>query len=284
MKHSKALGIVFAIANVILIIVCIFMYMRVDKTEPKLEFHTVDMVYKPEMDMGELLVGVTAYDSVDGDITDRIVVEKITENHKEGSAVVFYAVSDKAGNVIKASRLFEADFDKSAESFAETQAVQVSETGNDRAESGMTQTALLTPTPESVLTPTSAPTGTPVPTRTPVPTPEPTPAPTRMPAATPQPTPEPEPEMELEPTPEPLSAPILTLKVSQVTVGIGSGPAWVDVIETLSDDVDDYDTLFRNLSVSKYDMDRAGTYQVTVYTEDSAGNRSKPQPLTIIVQ
>lgn len=95
MKQSKVLGIVLAIVNVMLIIVCVFMYMRMDRTEPKLEFHTVDIIYRQDMDIAELLTGVTAYDSVDGDITDRIVIEKITENPEEGSAVVFYAVAIK---------------------------------------------------------------------------------------------------------------------------------------------------------------------------------------------
>lgn len=265
MKQSKVPVIILAIANIVLIIVCAFMYMRMDRTEPKLEFHTVDIVYRQNMDTAELLTGVTAYDSVDGDITDRVVIEKITENPQDHSVVVFYAVSDKAGNVTKASRFFEAVFDEASEE-------------------------------ESKIEPTFAPTSepTPIPTSepTPVPTWEPTPAPTpvKTPAPTRAPAPLPEPDAEPEPTPIPApaqmlsAAPVLTLKASQVVVGIGSGPVWVDVIETLSDDADNYETLFRNLNVSKYDMDRAGTYQVTVYTEDSDGNQSQPQPLTIIVQ
>ena len=54
MKQSKVLGIVLAIVNVILIIVCVLMYMRMDRTEPKLEFHTVNMVYRQDMDITEL--------------------------------------------------------------------------------------------------------------------------------------------------------------------------------------------------------------------------------------
>ena len=282
MKQSKVLGIVLAIVNVIVIIVCVLMYMRMDRTEPKLEFHTVNIVYRQDMDITEFLTGVTAYDSVDGDITDRIVIEKITENPEEGSAVVFYAVSDKAGNVIKASRFFEAEFE---EEISRTDKSDKADESSGQADGDMPEPMTLPsemPTPSDAaiptLTPTPNPTMTPMPTRTPEPTR--TPAPTRAPA----PTPEPEPESAPTPTPTSLTAPILTLKTSQVTVGIGMGPAWVDVIETLSDDEDSYDTLFRNLNVSKYDMDRAGTYQVTVYTEDSDGNKSQPQPLTIIVQ
>ena len=64
----------------------------------------------------------------------------------------------------------------------------------------------------------------------------------------------------------------------------GQGPAWVDIIGTLSDDADDYNTLFQNLNVSRYDRNKPGTYQVSVYTEDSDGNKSQSVPLTIVVQ
>ena len=277
MKQSKVLGIVLAIANVILIIVCAFMYTRMDRTEPKLEFHTVNIIYRQDMDIAELLTGVTAYDSVDGDITDRIVIEKITENPAEGSVVVFYAVSDKAGNVIKASRFFEAIFEE------ETDKSDKVDESSGQTDGDMSEPMSL---PSEMPMPSEMPTPSDVAMPTPTPTPDPTmtPIPTRAPEPTRAPAPTPEPEPVPTPTPMPLTAPILTLKTSQVMVGIGAGPAWVDVIETLSDDEDSYDTLFRNLNVSKYDMDRPGTYQVTVYTEDSDGNKSQPQPLTIIVQ
>ncbi|MDO4304915.1 MAG: hypothetical protein Q4D94_13490, partial [Bacillota bacterium] len=107
------------------------------------------------------------------------------------------------------------------------------------------------------------------------------PAATQAPAATPQPTQEPTPKP--RPTVDP-SAPVLTLKVSEVKVNAGQGPAWVDIIGTLTDDKDNYETLFKNLSVSKYDMNKPGTYQVTVSTEDSDGNQSGSVPLTIVVK
>ena len=64
----------------------------------------------------------------------------------------------------------------------------------------------------------------------------------------------------------------------------GNPPAWVNLIGTLKDDKDNYETLFHNLSVSKYDVSKAGTYQVTVQTEDSDGNKSQAVPITIVVK
>ncbi len=77
---------------------------------------------------------------------------------------------------------------------------------------------------------------------------------------------------------------MLELRVSEVTTQVGVAPAWVNVIGTLSDDKDNYETLFGNLEISKYNINQAGTYQVKVSTRDSDGNKSGEVPLTIIVR
>lgn len=51
-----------------------------------------------------LLQGVTAYDDVDGDVTDSVVVASIQLSDKDGSIHVTYAAFDSAGNVRKAVR------------------------------------------------------------------------------------------------------------------------------------------------------------------------------------
>ena len=79
-------------------------------------------------------------------------------------------------------------------------------------------------------------------------------------------------------------APVLELRASEVTTQVGVAPAWVNVIGTLTDDKDGYETLFRNLEISKYNINQAGTYQVKVSTRDSDGNKSGEVPLTIIVR
>lgn len=277
MKHGKVTGIIIAFLNVILIVVCAVSYFRMDRTEPRLEFQPTDIIYREGMEETRLLEGITAYDSKDGDVTDRIVIEKTIENMDDNTIVVFYAVSDKAGNVAKASRVFQAVYtgesgiQEESNGFMEAginaELNQENNPGNNGAEDedGSEAENLEEVVPDSADEPT----------------PEPTEQPTPEPVETPQPTPEPTPKP--KPTVDP-SAPVLTLKVSEVKVNAGQGPAWVDVIGTLSDDKDNYETLFKNLSVSKYDMNKPGTYQVTVYTEDSDGNKSGNVPLTIVVK
>lgn len=108
MKQDKIIGIVFTAMNLILVIVCIVLYLRTDRRAPEFEFYASEVIYTEDMEQGKLFEGVNAYDSNDGDITDRVVIEKIIEDRENRSAVVYYAVSDKAGNVAKASRVFEA--------------------------------------------------------------------------------------------------------------------------------------------------------------------------------
>lgn len=111
MKQGRVAGMVIAGINVILIIVCAVLYFRTDRIAPHFEFQALSVRYREGMDQSELLAGIMARDNVDGDITDQVVIEKMIEDTQDGSVVVFYAVSDRAGNVAKTSRVFEAVFD-----------------------------------------------------------------------------------------------------------------------------------------------------------------------------
>lgn len=301
MKQGRVAGMVIAGINVILIIVCAVLYFRTDRIAPHFEFQALSVRYREGMDQSELLAGITARDNVDGDITDRVVIEKMIEDTQDGSVVIFYAVSDRAGNVAKTSRVFEAVFDdQSAGRYMEaginaalqmehmTTDYERGKDGQDEGETGI----MPSPSPLSSITPSPLPTSG----LTPSPTLEPTPLPTLEPTLSPTSAEAPEPPLEsaggresVRPSEQPVptadpSAPILTLRTSEIRVRAGQGPAWVDIIETLTDDKDSYETLFRNLSVSSYDRDRAGSYRVTVCAQDSDGNRSQSVPLTILVE
>lgn len=281
MKQGRIIGIIFAAVNVILIAICAVLYLGTDRTPPEIEFYASEAIYAEGGENSGLLDGVSARDSVDGDITSRIVIEKIIEDRGTNSAVVYYAVSDLSGNVAKASRVFDAVYrkeeeEKLSERFPEAgidaeinlydkvQTVVKDEGTEDEPEEIDEHKET-----EDLESPTLAP------ARTPEKTPDP-----EAPA---DPAPEPEPVRVPIPTIDP-SLPILTLKVSEVKIPAGQGPAWVDLIGILSDDKDNYETLFQNLSVSKYDKNKAGSYAVSVHTEDSDGNQSQSVPLTIIVE
>lgn len=290
MKQSKVIGIILIVLNIALVIVCIILSARQDKTKPVFDFQAAEVVYRTGMDEEKLKEGITAKDNADGDITDRIVVEKIVTDPTENTAVVFFAVSDKAGNVAKCSKVFPAALDGGNEELAD----QLTQAGYDAAfapESSLTaeHTDVAADQENEADNPENAENEEQSEDAEPSESPSPaiTPKPTRTPENTPQQEPEQEEAEEQKPAEAPKTnnaAPVLTLKQNSVKVAAGSAPAWVNLIGTLKDDKDSYETLFRNLKVSKYDVNKSGTYEVTVQTEDSDGNKSAAVPITIQVQ
>lgn len=295
MKQSRIIGIVLTVVNMILIVICAVFYFKADKTAPKFVFQAADIIYEEGMDAEALITGITAYDSDDGDVTDRIVIEKMIENRQEGTLIVFYAVSDKSGNVAKTSKMFQALWNEGNKKAGDDKAQEV--TADQLMEAGIQadlrdeDAAVLSGSGQEDSGPlpmvSPAPEPLPSPTATPSPTAKPSPAATPVPVQEPQQSETQQEERRQEErqqaAAENSEAPVLILNASEVKTPVGSAPAWVNVISTLKDDKDSYETLFHNLSVSKYDVNKAGTYQVTVYTEDSDGNQSKAVPLTIIV-
>lgn len=314
MKNGKTLGIMLAIANAVLAIVSVVLYIGTDRKEPTFEFTETNVIYEEGMEESRLLEGIMAYDNVDGDLTDKIVVEKRIENQEQNSVVIFYAVSDSAGNVAKCSREFTAIYrieteetdnqelqdgplvqsgvwsvlegggtggnslaDESVKGDGKEtdgQDLDAGEAGEDESageeenedglegEEGIEETEQQEQGQERDAEQQEQ-------------TPE-------WDAGQQGQTPERDTQtMRNRPDPE---APVLELRVSEVTTQVGVAPAWVNVIGTLSDDKDNYETLFGNLEISKYNINQAGTYQVKVSTRDSDGNKSGEAPLTIIVR
>ena len=59
---------------------------------------------------------------------------------------------------------------------------------------------------------------------------------------------------------------------------------WNEVIETMSDDKDDYNTLYDNLKLEgQVKLNETGEYPVTLYTVDADGNRSEVRNLVVKV-
>lgn len=79
MKQEKIIGITFAALGAVLVVLCGILYVKADRTAPVIAFESVDTVYREGMDEAEILAGARAYDSVEGDVTGRIVIEKIIE-------------------------------------------------------------------------------------------------------------------------------------------------------------------------------------------------------------
>lgn len=281
MKREKAIGIAFVAINLILVVVCIVLYSRRDKTEPKFLIQAVTIIYTPGANPLELMEGIEAYDNHDGDVTDRIVIEKIVEDKPNATATVYYAVSDKAGNVAKFSKLFPAEFPEKTDAMADgTDTVEAVETlAKNSGEKEVTEQAEQEAegSPDDLDTEGengNAGEAEPEETEDEADTQE-----TEQPQ-------EPAPAAAEQPSAAPANtgAPELVLKTSEATIQAGTNVPWTEIITTMRDDKDDYATLYYNLHVSQYNRNKPGSYPVTVYVEDSDGNTSRSIPFTIIVQ
>lgn len=104
---EKKLVVVLCVIDVILLAFSVFLYVGEDRNEPVITFGEEGPVYREGMDDAELLAGVTASDREDGDVTDSLLIEKISGTG-EGSVIVTYVARDSANNVAKVSRVLEA--------------------------------------------------------------------------------------------------------------------------------------------------------------------------------
>lgn len=74
-----------------------------DRQAPVIKVKKADITYQEGQGYGELLKGVSAKDNRDGDVTDDVFVDRIVPI-KDGKAIVYYGVMDKAKNVGTAQR------------------------------------------------------------------------------------------------------------------------------------------------------------------------------------
>lgn len=77
---------------------------REDHTPPEITIAQDTLELSVSDSRDALLQGVTAQDQHDGDVTDSIVVEHISDITPESTATVTYAAFDRAGNVAKTTR------------------------------------------------------------------------------------------------------------------------------------------------------------------------------------
>ena len=83
------------------------------------------------------------------------------------------------------------------------------------------------------------------------------------------------------------AAPRLYLTTYGIKINAGDSFNALAFVERVEDDADDKDRLYRDISVnglSEFDAKVPGTYELTYFLYDSAGNRSNRAKLTVIVE
>jgi len=288
MKQNRILVTVIMTFDLLLAAVCIMLYFREDRVQPEFRFQTDESIYNYADGRERLLEHITAFDDRDGDISDRIVIEKITENRENANIVVYYAVSDSAGNVAKISRVFLTDFGEQKSTGQEETEV-FGEASSDDAMRVKTLLGTQTEEDEEDGEPNEE---------------EEVDADSEDADQEDEDGGEPAEEEDMQNDLEDTdneddgeegtngesedadsengdrqddgnnNSPVLTLRTDEVTIDAGASPPWTEIIETLRDDKDNYETLYYNLSVSRFNRNQPGDYPVSLYTEDSEGNRS----------
>lgn len=301
MKDSGKWAVVFTVLNIILITVCVVLLLNKDRKPPVISFSGNDLIYYSGIDNEKLLQGVGAVDAKDGDVTDRIVVEKIVQNKNENRAIVYYAVTDLDGNAAKASRVFEAvneatgdamkdigmagfdgDMDGALSNETEGMTPEIGENeemqenvGDMQGEEGEDTQA------------ESSPSMSPSPSASPTPDAEEQRRKEQEEAdrqAEEEQRQQEEDRRKAEEEAAKAGNPKIILKNTTVNTTAGQLPAWIDVIGSFQDDKDGYETLFKNLKASKYDVNAKGEHAVTLTTTDSDGNVSDPVTVTVHVK
>lgn len=283
----------FTIAAIVLAVFLwgggMFFYQRRDTTAPEITINETELIYEDDMAEEELFLGVSAWDNKDGNLDGSIIIEKIVTDKEKETAVITYGVSDASGNVGKLNRqltylvraveeeaippiteVVENTVEEVVEEEAQQQAVEEEEASEEDVPEEAEAEQQQDPEEEA----SSEESG-------------------EEEAA------EEEQQQEAEPLPRAGEAaegtgqraaqnqgrPALTFKDGRVKTAKGMDPAWVNIIGSLTDDKDDYGTLFGTLRIhGEYDRNTVGNYAVTVTVKDSDGNESAPAPITIEVQ
>ena len=301
MKDSGKWIVVFTVLNIILIVTCVVLLLGRDRKAPVISFSENDLIYYSGIDNEKLLQGVAAMDAKNGDVSDRIVVEKIVQNKNEDRAVVYYAVTDLDGNAAKASRVFEAVNEATGDAMKD---IGMAGFDGDMDEALSNETEGMTPEiggneemQENVgdmqgeegedTQAESSPSMSPSPSASPTPDAEERRRKEQEEAdrqAEEEQRQQEEASRKAEAEAAKAGNPKIILKNTTVNTTTGQLPAWIDVIGSFQDDKDGYESLFKNLKASKYDVNAKGDHAVTLTTTDSDGNVSDPVSVTVHVK
>lgn len=82
----------------------VYTTISMDRVPPAITIPDTEITYKEGGDTASLLKGVTAWDDVDSDITDKLRVDSIIPDKDGLTAEVVYAVYDSSNNVTKEKR------------------------------------------------------------------------------------------------------------------------------------------------------------------------------------
>lgn len=276
--------IILGIINIFAMAGIIFWYMGRDNTPPVIT-REQENVYVETMSDVELLQGITAVDKNDGDVSDTLVVEKITVNYKNGTAMVTCGAMDESGNIAKQSFQMKMQNVKLPENSS------LENTGGDvfTLEAGEAVIGIESieeeETEETVETEEETTEEETTEEETTAEESEETDEGQEEEREAQEAVHDRQAAQNTQPQINPEEIPVLNFGAGEVKTKKGLNPAWVTVISQLQDNKDSYEYLLQHLLIhGNFTNAEAGSYDVSVSTVDSDGHESEARAIRIIVE
>ena len=224
-----------------------------DKTGPKIIVsEDREIAYSTDSDKTVLLDGVTAIDEKDGDVSDSLRVESV-RNNEDGSLEVTYSAVDHSNNVAKLTCKVETLNQKNSDEDAQAETTEASEENQEENQENTQQdeedkeAQNQEEANQEEVDDSNSDTDAAI-------------------AALPE------------------GSPQLRLSTHQVDLQVGASFQYVDYIESISDDKDETNELYRKIYLTgEVNTSQAGNYEISYYVTDSDKNQSNIEKLTVTV-
>ena len=104
---KRIIKIALALIVIALGIVAFVVINKQDDVPPQISFSDDSILVMDETSHDELLAGVKATDDVDGNVSDTLMIEKVTVSYDKTTATVVYVAKDKSNNIRKVEKEYE---------------------------------------------------------------------------------------------------------------------------------------------------------------------------------
>lgn len=224
-----------------------------DKTGPKIIVsEDREIAYGTDSDKKVLLDGVTAIDEKDGDVSDSLRVESV-QNNEDGSLKVTYSAVDDSNNVTKLTCKVETLNQKNSDEDAQEETTEASEENQEENQENTQQD-------------------------------EEDKEAQNQEEANQEEVDDSDSDTDAAIAALPEGSPQLRLSTHQVELQVGASFQYMDYIESISDDKDETNELYRKIYLTgEVNTSQAGNYEISYYVTDSDKNQSNIEKLTVTV-
>lgn len=224
-----------------------------DKTGPKIIVsEDRKIAYGTDSDKTVLLDGVTAIDEKDGDVSDSLRVESV-RNNEDGSLEVTYSAVDDSNNVTKLTCKVETLNQKNSDEDAQEETTEASEENQEENQENTQQD-------------------------------EEDKEAQNQEEANQEEVDDSDSDTDAAIAALPEGSPQLRLSTHQVELQVGASFQYMDYIESISDDKDETNELYRKIYLTgEVNTSQAGNYEISYYVTDSDKNQSNIEKLTVTV-